>query len=184
MPGKTVGRHLQPNVIFKSISIDGDASGERSSSKQEVSVSWLCLPYFWLAPYSAGAPLQTTYPVKTLLQSWHMSTPRKREMRQAICDLNYPKEDHVFHVPQVWCLMLGDSKSCGNQMSTGHACPLTRIETLITCKPSQVTEPRWSWKRIRIQPASPQEDQPHLHVSDGGTRVWLLAVRSCLTWLV
>lgn len=35
-----------------------------------------------------------------------------------------------------------------------------------------------------MQPASLHEEQPHLHVSDGGTRVWLLTVRSCITWLV
>ena len=113
MPGKTVGKHLQPNITFKPFSKNTDASREYNISGQEASVSFLCMPYFLLAPYSTAAPLpaSSSYPLKTLLQSWHMSTPKKRDMQQAIRDLNYPDEDCVFHVPQVWCLMLGDSKS-------------------------------------------------------------------------
>ena len=113
MPEKTVGKHLQPNVTFKPISKNDDASGIRTTSGQKASVSFLCIPYFLLAPYSTGTPLPTSssYPLRTLLQSRHMSTPKKRDMQQAVRDLNYSKENCVFHVAQVWCLMLGDSKS-------------------------------------------------------------------------
>ena len=113
VPGKAGGRYLQPGIAFKSISKNDDASGKHCISGQEASVSFLCMPYFLLAPYSSGAPSQASscYPLRTLLQTWHMSTPKKREMQQAICDLHYPEEDYVFHVPQVWCLRLGDSKS-------------------------------------------------------------------------
>lgn len=113
MPGKIGGKYLQPNLAFKPISKNDDALGKPKNWEQEASVSFLCMPYFLLAPYSTSAPLQASscYPLRTLLQSWHMSTPKKRDMQQAIRNLNYPKEDYVFHVPQVWCLMLGDSKS-------------------------------------------------------------------------
>ena len=113
MPGKTAGKYLRPNFTSKSISIKEGASVDRKISREEVSVSWLCLPYFWLAPYSTGAPPQgsSSYPLRTLLQSRHMSTPKKRDLQQAVCGLNDPKKEYVFHVPQVWCLVLGDSKS-------------------------------------------------------------------------
>ncbi|KAL8791931.1 MAG: hypothetical protein Q9195_005507 [Heterodermia aff. obscurata] len=120
IPGKTVGKYLQPNVAFRRFPLSDDTSGERDISRQEVSVIWLCLPYFWLAPYSTSAPLQksSSYPLRTLLQSWHMSTPKNREMQQAICDLDYPKEDYVIHVPQFWCLIIGDKTLITSQKTT------------------------------------------------------------------
>ena len=113
MPGKTGGRYLTSGIAFEPLSKNDDAPGKHRISKQEASVSFLCMPYFLLAPYSSDAPSQASswYPLRTLLQRWQMSTPKKREMQQAICDLHYSKEDYVFHVPQVWCLRLGDSKS-------------------------------------------------------------------------
>ena len=113
MPEKTVGKHLQPNFTSKPISKNDDAPGIRNTSGQKTSVSFLCIPYFLLAPYSTGTPLprSSSYPLRTLLQSWHMSTPKQRDMQQAVRDLKYSKENYVFHVAQVWSLMLGDSKS-------------------------------------------------------------------------
>ena len=113
MPGKTGGRYLQPSISCKPISKSDDDLGKPKLVRQEASVLFFCMPYFLLAPYSTGAPSQASsrYPLRTLLQSWHMSTPKKRDMQQAVCDLLQSKEDYVFHVPQFWCLMLGDSKS-------------------------------------------------------------------------
>lgn len=106
------GRYLEPNVTAHSFRNSDDAS-ERSILAKERPALFFCMPYFGLAPYTTYVPSQTStfYPLRTLLQSWHMSTSKKRDMQQAICDLQYPTKGYVFHVPQLWCLMLGDGGS-------------------------------------------------------------------------
>lgn len=106
------GKYLEPNVTDHAI-LGNDNSSKHDSSKKEHSALLLCMPYFCLAPYSTYPSSQTSdfHPLRTLLQSWHMSTPKKRDLQQAICGLEYPTDGQIFHVPQIWCLILSNSKS-------------------------------------------------------------------------
>lgn len=111
MPQGKKGKYLDFNFATHAILSNNDAF-ERDSSKKQPSALLLCMPYFCLAPYSTDSASQASesYPLRTLLQSWHMSTPKRRDLQQAICDLGYPTKGQVFHVPQIWCLILGNSK--------------------------------------------------------------------------
>lgn len=111
MPQGKREKLLEPNVTIQSI-LGNDDTSERSFSKKEHPALLLCMPYFCLAPYSTYSPSQGSdfYPMRTLLQSWHMSTPKKRDLQQAICGLEYPTKGQIFHIPQIWCLILGNGK--------------------------------------------------------------------------
>ncbi len=112
MPRGRRAKCLAPNVTIHATSSD-ESTTERDFSKKKRDAVLLCMPYFCLAPYSSSSSPQASdfYPLRTLLQYWHMSTPKKRDLQQAICGLEYSTEGHIFHIPQIWCLILGNSQS-------------------------------------------------------------------------
>lgn len=187
MPEGRKGRYLDHNLTSH-VAPTSDEASEVGTSKHKPSVLFFSMPYFCLAPYTAYVPSNTSdfSPIKTLLQSWHISTPKQRDLQQAVCGLPYSTKGHVFHVPQIWCLMLSNSEphSTLRYFDQRHSLLMGMIETLITCMTSQSTADKPQWNGIRVRSVSPEEDQPQLRVSDGGTRVWLLAVKSCTTWTV
>lgn len=74
----------------------------------------LCLPFFSLEPYkedrlTALNHKSTVHPLRTLLQSQYSHVPSYRDRDQAAWKLR-PAEGKCFHVNQVWCLVVDDSK--------------------------------------------------------------------------
>ena len=102
------GKYLDPGVTTAGILGSGH-SPERDYRRRNRPAALLCMPYFCLAPYSDQPPSQASnfYPMRTLLQYSHVSTPKKRDLQQAITGLDLPKGGYIFHVPQMWCLILG-----------------------------------------------------------------------------
>lgn len=191
MPQRRKGKYIDPNVTFDDI-LNNDDVSERDSSKKGHPALLLCMPYFCLAPYSTYSPATPSeiYPLRTLLQSWHMSTAKKRDLQQAVCQLGYSPKDHVFHIPQIWCLILGNSKSTQmNRILPFHGrsfdqSPLIILDLLVSCTPSPPTDVKRGLSGIKVQAASTEDNHDVLRISDGGSRVWLLAVTNCMTWLV
>lgn len=105
------GRYLDHNLTSH-VAPTSDEASEADTSKPKRSALFLSMPYFCLAPYTTYVPSNTSdfSPIKTLLQSWHPSTPKQRDLQQAVCTLPYSQKGHVFHVPQIWCLMLSNSE--------------------------------------------------------------------------
>jgi hypothetical protein len=72
----------------------------------------LCLPYFHLDEYTANAedPKSAKHPPRTLLQSFMPSTTHDRDMEQVVCKLQFAPDSYCYHVSQMWCLILNESK--------------------------------------------------------------------------
>lgn len=77
-------------------------SADRASAPQKV--SWVCLPYLSLEPYSGEGSVQT------LLQAHFSKVGRERDMQQAVCKMGEAPAGHCFHIAQLWCLVVGN---CG-----------------------------------------------------------------------
>ena len=102
------GRYMQPNFMQENI-----ISEARAQSRRGRNVRVLCLPYFLLKRYTAQ-PLPSKsplHPIRTLLQSHFPSAGKELDLQQVICALADTPKEHCIHVPQLWCLILDDSKS-------------------------------------------------------------------------
>ena len=77
-------------------------------------VTWICLPYFSLEPYSgleSGAGSPSGVPVQTLLQSQQSHVGKHRDMKQAVCRDGYNRRQEMcLHVAQLWCIVLDNCK--------------------------------------------------------------------------
>ena len=111
MPHGKKGKYLDSDVMTAAVFSKGSTSKEDLKDKER-SALFLCMPFFCLAPYSDYSPSQPSnfYPLRTLLQSSDMSTPKARDLQQAISSLDYPMKDCLFHVPQIWCLIIGNGR--------------------------------------------------------------------------
>ncbi|RDW68486.1 hypothetical protein BP5796_09143 [Coleophoma crateriformis] len=130
-------------------------------------IRFLCLPYFFLAPYS-GYTLPNTsslHPMKTLLQYSSASTSKKRDLDQAVCRLEYTKKGNCYHVPQIWCLILDN-------------------DILLTCSRLSSTDLRSGIIDIvSTPPVSGGDKKPaYVRVSDGANRLWILPKNACTPW--
>ncbi len=98
--GKTV-QCLTPTLLHEPLMSEGKPLGCRT-------VTWICLPYFTLEPYSglAGASKQKGFPALTLLQTKYLRTTRSRDMQQAVCQQKDVASGLCFYVSQLWCLIL------------------------------------------------------------------------------
>jgi hypothetical protein len=102
--GRSV-RHMEPKFRQQTL------SSERSPREQTLTprtVTWLCLPYFSLEPYSGllGADNPKAFPNQTLLQAKFTRTARTRDMQQVVCGQQGAPKGFCFHIAQLWCLVL------------------------------------------------------------------------------
>lgn len=102
MPHGRRAKCLAPNVTVHATSSDDSTTG-RDFSKKQRDAFLLCMPCFCFAPYSSSSSPQASdfYPLRTLLQYWHMSTPKKRDLQQAICGLEFNGRPYFPHTPDV-----------------------------------------------------------------------------------
>lgn len=104
------GKYMEANMTDHPV-LSSDANfGQAQETTKDRTATLLCMPYFFVAPYVTEYPsnVPNFHPMRTLLQSSFISTPKKRDLQQAICNLENPEKGHCFHVPQIWCLILGD----------------------------------------------------------------------------
>lgn len=75
-------------------------------------VDFLCFPYFTLEKY--GPPTlpenSKAHPKRTLLQTLFSSASRAQDFQQAVTQLPNTPKDYLFHVRQLWALIVDDSK--------------------------------------------------------------------------
>lgn len=178
------GKYLEPNLTDHVLLSNDAGLRQGHEIRKDRSAILLCMPYFCVAPYFSEYPsyIPNFHPMRTLLQSSFISTPRKRGLQQAICNLENPNNGHCFHVPQIWCLILGGGRCC----SCLHVYinQLTLLDLLITCTHLPTASVKRGLGGIKILPASGANESPRIRVSHGGTGIWLLPVTDCMTWLV
>lgn len=96
-------RYLEPKSRHDALVSDENALGKQT-------VSWICLPYFSLEPYSgllaSGTP--KSFPTPTLLQTRFSTIAQNRDMEQVVCQQKGASQGLCFHVAQLWCLVLDD----------------------------------------------------------------------------
>ena len=98
----TYVRSLEPKFRHDPLISDGKPQSDQG-------VTWVCLPYFSLEPYSGllGAQQNTKFfPTPTLLQARYSQTTRERDMEQVVCQRQGDPQRQCFHVSQLWCLIL------------------------------------------------------------------------------
>ncbi len=97
----TYVRSLEPS--FRHDPVIADVKPQRDQG-----VTWICLPYFSLEPYSGllGAQNTKSFPTPTLLQARYSQTTRERDMEQVVCQKQRDPQRLCFHVSQLWCLIL------------------------------------------------------------------------------
>jgi hypothetical protein len=115
-------QYLKGSLVFENFQ---PAKSSRSRRKKH-SVMFFSLPYFSLERYeNPGASRKTAaHTPRTLLQVLYSSSDRNRELQQAVCHLPQTPKQHCFHVNQMWCLLLNDSKNLSNP-SFAYAAILT-----------------------------------------------------------
>jgi hypothetical protein len=86
-----------------------------SSTDQTItprSLTWICLPYFTLEPYSGllSADRPSVFPIQTLMQAKYSGATYQRDMQQAVCQTQEGAQNHCFHIAQLWCIVLDNCK--------------------------------------------------------------------------
>lgn len=76
------------------------------------SARWICIPYFSLELYSGllGATNLASFPAQTLLQMQYSRNTPQRDMEQAVCQLGTGNRGECFHISQLWCIVIDNSK--------------------------------------------------------------------------
>ena len=102
-------QYLKGSLVFENVQ-----PARRSRSRdQKHSIMFFSLPYFSLERITQpGASKKTAiHTPRTLLQVLYSSSDRNRELQQAVCQLTQTQKQHCFHVNQMWCLLLNESKN-------------------------------------------------------------------------
>jgi hypothetical protein len=113
-----IGNFMKPAYI----NIRGDSSALDDAS--DSGYIFCSVPYTQLAQYSSLDKLSKPqlHPRRTLLQTKYPSTTMQRDLQQVVCNINGTPAGHCFHMPNLWCLIINDSK----QDFHSHHAPCTR----------------------------------------------------------
>lgn len=70
------------------------------------------MPYYSLEKYMSPdlLPRPTSYPARTILQLRFPSESKERDMQQAITFAPETPKDFCYHAPQIWSLIVDESK--------------------------------------------------------------------------
>lgn len=109
LPHGLEGKYMQPGLVHVQYFHD-----KHFKSQRRCQVTWLCIPFFcletYLPPSLPEKPLG--HPLPSLLQARYSSITRDRDMCQDVCELKSAPKGSCFHVSQLWCLLVSDSKLC------------------------------------------------------------------------
>jgi hypothetical protein len=85
----------------------------QSKGEKGKSILFFCIPYASLEKIEnqSSAVHTGNHVTRTLLQTLFSSAGRDRELKQAVCHLPQTPKQHCFHVPQLWCLVVGEGTS-------------------------------------------------------------------------
>ena len=200
-----VGKYLETVILDTSLRKDNTRRKDKSISEG----SLIIFPYFSLAPYREQLSTKTKgrHIIKTLLQTMRSNVTKERELQQAVLKLEQTPKQHCFHVPQLWCLSINDSKSQPDLLSRDvenfKNPPKSRLHLskenkviwtwlltiaaglLITVAPLSSDGIKYQNITIKHLPSPKESKRPRmLHVSYGRNWRRLLEADKCRTWLV
>lgn len=152
------------------------------------SVKWICIPYFTLQQYSGllAASNLASFPSQTLLQAQYTRTPQQRDMDQAVCQLGTANRGECFHIAQLWCLVLDNSKD--SHAPTPRAIAKVRIGFLVTC--GNISQADLQGESLQVKPEPSREPTTTASASSGrifvlyGDVTWSFTAAECPTWFV
>lgn len=116
--GAKVG-YMEPRSI--EIPLKSMAKKKTGANEEEKgSARWISIPYFSLEQYSGllSASNLASFPPQTLLQAQYSRNTAQRDMEQAVCQLGTAKRGQCFHISQLWCIVLDNSKEHPNLLKT------------------------------------------------------------------
>lgn len=105
--GKPV-QHMEPGCFDYLLPHDSGVGGQTRTTR---SVTWICLPYFSLEPYSgllSGAENSSAFPIQTLLQAQFSRAAKERDMQQAVRQVAKAGPGLCFHISQLWCIIINN----------------------------------------------------------------------------
>jgi hypothetical protein len=150
------------------------------------SARWICIPYFSLEQYSGllAATSMSLFPAQTLLQVQYSRNTAVRDMEQAVVQLGNAERGECFHISQLWCLVIDNSKSHRSMHSS-----LTDdfwIGLIVTCGTMKREDLFGQALEIKEHPSRvlATERKGSILVAYGDSVVWSLAVEECRTWFV
>lgn len=87
-------------------------SSDRRATDDSRVANWICIPYFRLQQYAESPAASNTalFPTQTLLQAQYSRSSQQRDMDQAVCQLGQVPRGYCFHISQLWCLIVGNSR--------------------------------------------------------------------------
>lgn len=163
--GKPV-QHMEPGCFDYLLPHDSGVGGQTRTTR---SVTWICLPYFSLEPYSgllSGAENSSAFPVQTLLQAQFSRAAKERDMQQAVRQVAKAGPGLCFHISQLWCIIINNS----------FVITYGRMSEDVLCGTS-ITKSAKSLSSL-----SEEQSQQKFWVRFGGNVMWTLPVKDCQTW--
>ncbi|KAJ4390516.1 hypothetical protein N0V85_007144 [Neurospora sp. IMI 360204] len=149
--GKPV-QHMEPGCFDYVLPHDSGVGGQTRTTR---SITWICLPYFSLEPYSgllSGAENSSAFPIQTLLQAQFSRTAKERDMQQAVRQVAKAGPGLLFVITYG---RMSEDVLCGNSIT----------------------------KSVKsLSSLSEEQSQQKLWVRFGGNVMWTLAVKDCQTW--
>ncbi|KZF21887.1 hypothetical protein L228DRAFT_269336 [Xylona heveae TC161] len=105
---------------------------------------------------------QNSHPTRTLLQFFHhYESTTLRDLKQAVLQMKDTPKDHIYHVPQLWCLLIGH-------------------ELIITCCKSSASD--LQGKGFKFAPPTATDSPCAINLRDDHQRDFLFPTQKCASW--
>ena len=173
-------RSLEPKFRHDTLVSEGKVTGTQA-------VTWICLPYFSLEPYSGLLATGTSksFPTPTLLQARFSTASQNRDMEQVVCQQSGAAQSLCFHVAQLWCLILDNCMARTPLSIASHADSISAL--LLTY--GRITEESLCDGIIKkvVQPVKSLPDSAPtktLSIRYRGDTMWSIPIHECQTWFV
>jgi hypothetical protein len=96
---------------FREVLLKPEGNSKPGSGSPK-SLIWLCIPFFLLQRYSSlSTDNPGAFPVQTLMQAQFARNTYRRDMLQAVCQIENVPSDYCFHIAQLWCIVLDNCTS-------------------------------------------------------------------------
>ena len=151
-------------------------------------VRWVCLPYFLLQQYGGllTASGTSSFPSQTLLQTQYSRTMQQRDMEQAVRQLGNGKKNECFHVAQLWCLVIQNSKLFHSVVSETRLANSEIPGFLFTCGTMSQAAIDGESVHLNIHPPKGPSlaSSGKILVTCGDSITWSFSADECPSWFV
>ncbi|CCC06689.1 hypothetical protein SMACR_00715 [Sordaria macrospora] len=165
LSGKPV-QHMEPGCFDYALPHDSGVGGKTRTTR---GVTWLCLPYFSLEPYSgllSGTENSSMFPIQTLLQAQFSRAAKERDMQQAVRQVAKAGPGLCFHISQLWCIIINNTFVITYGRMSEDVLRGNSITKLVKA----------------VSSLSEEQSQQKFWIRFGGNVMWTLAVKDCMTW--